>query len=142
MNVKIICLLVVVVSACGSDDIKPGELRAPSVLWTQEVGNCGKTVAIDANYDVWQEKGCESGTVKLGKVQRLSPELGKVIFANFEALVGQDSAIPECAISRHQFTLASNVKGEWTRCGTGRTTGDLSGLEGVFLQAATSLNAF
>lgn len=126
--------------ACGSDDIRPEDLRPPSAVWNHEAGNCGKTIAIDGNNDLWDEKGCEDGSMKLSKVRKLSADEAKEILRSFEVLVGLEGGSAQCPISRHYFTLTTDMKRQWLRCGTGRGSDDLGGLEPPFLDAAKSLN--
>jgi hypothetical protein len=56
----LVALALVVIASCGKET-QLEDLKSPVMLWTQTRGNCGQSVAVDVNGDVWFEHGCESG---------------------------------------------------------------------------------
>jgi hypothetical protein len=81
----LVALALVLAASCGKET-QLEDLKSPVLLWTQTRANCGQSVAVDGNGDVWFEHGCESGP-NFHKV-------GAVTEAQVAALRGKFDALP------------------------------------------------
>jgi hypothetical protein len=133
------CLLLSL--ACGGNQHLE-DLPQPTIWWTQRSGNCDLVRALDGHGDVWVDSGCEGDPITLEKVGSASREKVDAVSVAAARLPRppREPADGICnTVTRHVFGVReSGAETAWLACGTGRMYGDTSGLEGPFLELATS----
>jgi len=95
-------------------------LKRPAWVRSTVQGWCGSTLALDAEQQVWFERGCENGTVVLGLRHRASDEAAQRVQRAFDALQnGVECSAPKGTRSRVEYRLLAEADGgSWSQCGT------------------------
>ncbi len=90
----VICTSLILTSC--STGVSPDSLLNPSFSWSAGNGLCGFVRTVDATGDLWDNKGCEDGSLKLHKLGRLSQEKLDDLTQYFESLSEPNSEALAC----------------------------------------------
>ena len=135
-------LALVVAGGCGKET-QLEDLKSPVVLWTQTRGNCGQSVAVDGNGDVWFEHGCESGP-NFHKVGAVTEPQVAALRAKFDALpAGPPQTLASCMGNLDVFSIVeSPVTTSTNACSTSPAVFDeVTALPPSFQTAASAMAA-
>jgi hypothetical protein len=116
-------------------------LATPALVWSQNMGNCGKTVAIDARGTVWTERGCENGALDLHAVRTIDEEEVERLWTMFDVLPpAEDASFLSCHGSFHEFSRwEADTRTGTGACGDAPVYDEPSGLPDAFRPLATAL---
>jgi hypothetical protein len=119
------------------------DLEEPILRWDRSRGLCGSGFAVDADGEVWLDKGgCEDGRAALTSNGRSAPEKLEALRRAFEALPrdsGPDRTT--CSGDLDSFSRTAEVDGfECRTCASGYGS-ELTGLEEPYLTVAKSFLA-
>ncbi len=137
MKTKISFLLIVLAALTSCSGPVVGQISAyPAYFWGQDNGLCGFTRAVDANFQLWSESGCES-QINYQKLAVLDAAAFSEIATSFDALPAPTTAnCPDSAPHKFVRVAEDGSKTTWETCATNDAFFDTTGMAEPFKSLA------
>ncbi len=112
------------------------------MMWTQARNLCGKSVAIDANRNVWLDHGCEDGGPNFARAGTATEAQASDIAAKLAVLPAASPTITSCSGRMDEFAIIGGSSPKTTAaCSTSAVYDDVTALPAAFQPAATAFKA-